>query len=283
MRLLTFLAKRFVAGDTMEEAAQAVKKLDSQGLCATLDVLGENVSDREGALKAKDAYLKLLDMIAEQKLNSNVSVKLTQMGLDIDLDFCTDNLRQIVEKAKGYDNFVRVDMEGSDYTDKTLDIFSRVYKDNKDSMGIVIQAYLYRSEKDIEKLNETKTSVRLCKGAYKEPESIAIKPMPSIRQNFMKLSKSLLSAGGYPAFATHDKWLIEELKQYVKDENIDKKKFEFQMLYGIRRKLSKKLADEGYKMRIYVPFGTHWFPYTMRRLRERKENVLFVIKNLFTD
>lgn len=282
MRLLTFLAKRFVAGDNIEEAKEAVKRLNDQGLLVTLDVLGENVFSKEDAIKARDAYLNLLDVISAGNLNANVSLKLTQMGLDIDPKFCADNLREIVKKAKSYNNFVRVDMEGTPYTQKTLDVFFAVYNEYKGYVGIVIQAYLFRSKEDIKKLSEASISVRLCKGAYKEPASLAIKEMKDIQKNYMELSKKLLVNGGYPAFATHDPKLIDELKGYMRETNIPKEKFEFQMLFGIRRKLAKKLADEGYKVRIYVPFGTHWLPYTLRRLRERKENVFFAIKNLFT-
>ncbi len=283
MRLLTFLAKRFVAGDTMKEAAAVVDRLNQNGLSATLDVLGENVSDKYGAIKAKDSYLDLLDLINSKKLNSNVSLKLTQMGMDIGREFCSENLRSIVERAKAYDNFVRVDMEGSLYTQKTIDIFNSVYKDYRGHVGIVIQAYLFRSEEDINFLNNINAPVRLCKGAYNESPSIAFKNMGSIRKNFMELTARLMSNGGYHALATHDPYLIEKVREYARNSGISKEKYEFQMLYGIKRKLSKKMADEGYRVRIYVPFGTHWLPYTLRRLRERKENVFFVLKNLFTD
>jgi proline dehydrogenase len=283
MRLLTFLAKRFVAGDTMEDAGEAVKKLNSSGIKATLDILGENVAKKEDAIKARDGYLNLLDFIDRSKLDSNVSLKLTMLGLDLDPKFCEENLRMIVKKAKSLSNFVRVDMEGTPYTQVTLDVFNNVYKEFKGNVGIVIQAYLFRSEDDVKFLNSLHVPVRLCKGAYKEPANLAIKDMKEIRKNFLGLSKKLLENGGYPAFATHDPFLIDEIKNYISSKNISKDKFEFQMLYGIRRKLSKRLADEGYKVRLYVPYGTHWLPYTIRRLRERKENVFFVVKSFFTD
>jgi proline dehydrogenase len=283
MRLLTFLAKRFVAGDTMEEAGEAVKKLNSSGIKATLDILGENVAKKEDAIKARDGYLNLLDFIDRSKLDSNVSLKLTMLGLDLDPKFCEENLRMIVKKAKSLSNFVRVDMEGTPYTQVTLDVFNNVYKEFKGNVGIVIQAYLFRSEEDIKFLNSLHVPVRLCKGAYKEPANLAIKDMKEIRKNFLGLSKKLLENGGYPAFATHDPFLIDEIKNYIASKNVSKDKFEFQMLYGVRRKLSKRLADEGYKVRLYVPYGTHWLPYTIRRLRERKENVFFVVKSFFTD
>lgn len=283
MRLLTFLARRFVAGDTIDEAKVAVKRLNDMGLLTTLDVLGENVSRKDDAIRARDAYLNLLATINAEKLNSNVSLKLTQMGLDLDLQFCTENLKKIVEKARALNNFVRVDMEGSPYTQKTLDVFNEVYKDFKGYVGIVIQSYLCRSREDIKFLNSLNAPVRLCKGAYKESSTIAYKNMKDVQKSYLDLSKKLLENGSHPAFATHDPKLIVELKNYVREKGISKDKFEFQMLYGIRRKLSKRLSDEGYKVRIYVPFGTHWFPYTMRRLRERKENVFFVLRNLFSD
>ena len=283
MRLLTFLAGRFVAGDTIEEAKDAVRKLNSNGLFATLDILGENVTNKEEAVKCRDSYIDLLEFIAGEKLNSNVSLKLTMLGLDLGQEFCTENLRAIVKKAKELNNFVRVDMEGSPYTQKTLDVFLDVYRDFKGHVGIVIQAYLFRSLKDIEYLGKIHAPVRLCKGAYKESKEIVYKNMNDIRKNFFELSKNLVLDGGYHAFATHDKTLIAMIKDYTREKGVAKDSFEFQMLYGIRRGLSKKLADEGYKVRIYVPYGTHWIPYTIRRLRERKENIIFVIKNLFTD
>ncbi len=281
MRLLTKLASAFVAGETPDEAMKVVKRLNEKNITGTLDVLGENVTNKEEADRAVQAYLDLLDTINQTRVRSYVSLKLTQMGLDIDDEYCYQNMVKIVEKAKKYNNFVRIDMEGSDYTQKTLDIFYRLHKEFNDSVGIVIQAYLFRSEKDIEDLNKIKARVRLCKGAYKEPPTIAYKKMKDIRKNFIKLAEMLFSNGNYPAIATHDDYLIDWTKNFVKEMGISNDKFEFQMLYGIRTKTQEKLAKEGYNIRIYIPFGTHWLPYFYRRLRERKENVWFVVKNLF--
>ncbi|MCP2521101.1 proline dehydrogenase family protein, partial [SCandidatus Aminicenantes bacterium Aminicenantia_JdfR_composite] len=277
MRLLTKLASAFVAGETPDEAMKVVKRLNEKNITGTLDVLGENVTNKEEADRAVQAYLDLLDTINQTRVRSYVSLKLTQMGLDIDDEYCYQNMVKIVEKAKKYNNFVRIDMEGSDYTQKTLDIFYRLHKEFNDSVGIVIQAYLFRSEKDIEDLNKIKARVRLCKGAYKEPPTIAYKKMKDIRKNFIKLAEMLFSNGNYPAIATHDDYLIDWTKNFVKEMGISNDKFEFQMLYGIRTKTQEKLAKEGYNIRIYIPFGTHWLPYFYRRLRERKENVWFVV------
>jgi proline dehydrogenase len=280
MKLLTRMAKSFVAGETVEDAFKAVKKLNEKGIMATLDVLGESVKNKEDSDKAVASYLDVLDAIPRAGVNSHVSLKLTQMGLDIDDEYCFENMVKILSRAKQYNNFVRFDMEGSPHTQRTLNIFYRV-REKFDNVGIVIQAYLHRSEKDIEDLNRAKAKVRLCKGAYKEPKEVAIKKMEIIRENFMTLAKILFERGVYPAIATHDDKLIQATKDYVAEHNISRDSFEFQLLYGIRSKTQQRLAEEGYKVRVYVPFGTHWLPYFYRRLRERKENVFFVIKNLF--
>lgn len=280
MKLLTRLAKSFVVGETIDEALKAVNKLNQRGIMATLDVLGESVKVKEDSDKAVRAYLDLLDGISRTGTSSHVSLKLTQMGLDIDDEYCYQNMIKIVSHAKNYNNFVRFDMEGSPHTQRTLDIFYRV-RERFDNVGIVIQAYLYRSEKDIQDLNRIKAKVRICKGAYKEPKEIAIKKMKDIRKNFMNLTQLLFENGIYPAIATHDDKLIQATKDYVAERGISKEDFEFQLLYGIRTKTQQQLAEEGYNVRIYVPFGTHWLPYFYRRLRERKENVFFVLKNMF--
>lgn len=280
MKFLTRLAKSFVAGETTDEALKTVRKLNDKEIMVTLDFLGESVKKREDAEKAVQAYLDLLAAIPQSGVNSHVSLKLTQMGLDIDDEYCYQNLVKICSRAKELNNFVRVDMEGSPHTQRTLNIFFRL-RERFDNVGIVIQAYLRRSEKDIEDLNRIKAKVRICKGAYKEPKEIAFKKMKDIRQNFLKLSDLLFKYGVYPAIATHDDKLIQATKDYVAGHNISVNDFEFQMLYGIRTKTQQKLAEEGYRVRIYVPFGTHWIPYFYRRLRERKENVWFVLKNLF--
>jgi proline dehydrogenase len=280
MRLITRMARSFVAGDTISDALEAVAVLGRSGVKATLDVLGESVKDRDTAEKAVAAYLELLDAIDQAGTGSHVSLKLTQQGLDIDPDYCYQNVRKIVQKAKLLGNFVRIDMEGTPHTQLTLDLFTRLRREF-DNVGIVIQAYLYRSEKDIADMIKVGARVRLCKGAYKEPKELAMKKMKDIRAHFTKLADILFREGDYPAIATHDFKLVQWTKDYVAAHGIPHDKFEFQYLYGIRTKSFQKLAAEGYRVRCYVPFGTHWLPYNLRRLRERKENVWFVIKNLF--
>lgn len=280
MKFFTRLAKSFVAGETVDEAMKAVKKLNEKGIMATLDVLGESVQERAQSDKAVASYLELLDAISRAGVKSHVSLKLTQMGLDIDDEYCFENMVKILSRAAEHNNFVRFDMEGSALTQRTLNIFYRIHE-RFDNAGIAIQAYLFRSEKDIEELNRRKAKVRLCKGAYKEPKEVAIQKMKDIRENFLKLEVMLFEKGVYPAIGTHDDKLIQATKDYAAKHNISREDFEFQLLYGIRTKTQERLAEEGYRVRIYVPFGTHWFPYFYRRLRERKENVFFVLKNLF--
>ncbi len=279
MKLLTWLARTFVAGDTVAEAIKAVTKLNEKKVMATMDILGESVKDKETAEKAVNAYLDLLEAIPRAGIASHVSLKLTQMGLDIDTEYCYQNVRQIVQKAKELGNFVRIDMEGTPHTQRTLDIFFRLRKDY-DNVGIVVQAYLYRTERDVQDLNAVKARVRICKGAYKEPKDLAVQKMNDIRANFRKLAESLFKDGVYPAIATHDDKLINWTKEYTAANNISNDNFEFQYLFGIRTKTFRKMAEEGYRVRCYVPFGTHWLPYTLRRLRERK-TVLFLVRNLF--
>jgi len=281
MKLLTFLAKRFVAGETMDKAIIAVKKLNGKKIKCTLDILGEDVTNKKEAEALANDYIALLEAIKKNKLDSHVSLKLTMMGLKVDKDFCLKNTERIVKKAKELKNFVRVDMEGSDVTQVTLDIFYALYKKYPENVGIVLQAYLFRAEKDTQDVIKKKARLRLCKGAYKEPAEIVYKKMDDIRVNFLKLSKMLLDKGNYPAIATHDKVLIGQVLDYIKEKKIKKDKYEFQMLYGIQRALQEKLAAEGHNVRIYVPFGTAWLKYTYRRLREKKENVFFVMKHFF--
>jgi proline dehydrogenase len=279
MKLLTWLARTFVAGDTVAEAIKAVQKLNQKKVMATMDVLGESVKDKETAEKAVNAYLDLLEAIPRAGIESHVSIKLTQMGLDIDTEYCYQNVLRIVQKAKELGIFVRVDIEGTPHTQRTLDIFLRLRQDY-DNVGIAVQAYLYRTEKDVQDLNAVKAKVRICKGAYKEPKDLAIPKMKDIRANFLKLAEILFRDGNYPAIATHDDKLINWTKEYTAANNISNEKFEFQYLFGIRTKTFRKMAEEGYRVRCYVPFGTHWLPYTLRRLRERK-TVLFLVRNLF--
>ena len=283
--LLPF-AKRFVAGAHQDQAIEAVKELNKLKLLATLDVLGEDVHDPEGAKTATKSYLDLLAGIEHHGVDANVSLKLSQMGLVISDKLAYDNICVLMDEARRLNNFVRIDMEGSNLTDKTLATFWRLRDQGYDNVGVVLQMYLYRTEKDIDKIIEKGGSVRLCKGAYKEPESIAWQNMADIRKNFVeqieKIFRALKNAGSnvYPAIATHDDNIISETKRLQAKYNIDRSAFEFQLLYGMRQSLAVQLAAEGYKVRSYVPFGIHWFPYFYRRIRERKENLYFVLKNI---
>jgi proline dehydrogenase len=278
-RILFFFARRFVAGLTMEEAVRAVRRLNQLGIRATLDVLGENVNLAQSAEMAVQSYLLTLDSIQKSGIDSNVSLKLTQMGLDISQELCFDNLKKICEKAAAHGNFVRIDMEGSDYTARTLDLFEKLFRIYP-NVGIVLQAYLHRTDKDLERILGLGARVRLCKGAYKEPPNVALQSMDDIRNEYCRQASSLLCHGNCPAIATHDDVLISWVKQYAKGQRIDSSRFEFQMLFGLRAETQKRLVEEGYQVRVYVPYGAHWLPYFYRRLRERKENVFFVTKNL---
>jgi proline dehydrogenase len=273
------VALRFVAGETIGEAVEAVRVLNRKGFAATLDYLGEMVTKREEAGHATQEYLKALRKIHENKLNSNVSLKLTQFGLAIDEDFCKNNVEQIVKLASELNNFVRIDMEGSPYTEATLRVFSTL-RQQYENVGIVIQAYLFRSEKDIRDVIQMHGRIRLCKGAYKEPPEISFKQKSGTDANFIKLMKVLLESGIYHGIATHDPAMIDATKKFALESNIEKNRFEFQMLYGVRRDLQENLLKEGYPVRIYVPYGEEWYSYLMRRMAERPANLLFVLRNL---
>ncbi|PCI39848.1 MAG: proline dehydrogenase [Elusimicrobia bacterium] len=281
MRALTFLASRFVAGDTAEDAVDAVAQLNSEGLKATLDFLGEDCESDAQAEAATLEYLSLLDAIHKAGLDCNVSLKLTQFGLNLDPEMAEFNLRRVLERAAATENFVRIDMESSTYTQVTIDLFKKVFADYK-NVGIVIQACLNRSEADIAELNALGARVRLCKGAYKEPASVAIQKKDLLNKNYDELAKSLLTNGTYPGIATHDEQRVQSVLSFAKEKNISGDAFEFQMLYGLRPQRWSELVADGWSMRVYVPYGTHWLPYFTRRLRERKENVLFVLKSLVT-
>lgn len=272
-------ARRFVAGENVGEAVPAVLELNRRGFFATLDYLGEMVNTREEAEHACREYLSALDEIQKSKANSNVSLKLTQFGLGMDEDLCQQNVEKVVIRAAELNNFVRIDMENSPYTDATLRILTNLRK-KYENVGVVIQAYLFRSEKDIENLIAMNTRVRLCKGAYKEPPDISFAKKEDTDSNFIKLMKILLTSGIYHGIATHDPNMIDATKQFVRQEGIGLDKFEFQMLYGIRRDLQDELIREGYGVRIYVPYGAEWYSYLMRRMAERPANLMFVLRNL---
>ncbi|MBO6584831.1 MAG: proline dehydrogenase family protein [Gracilimonas sp.] len=281
MKLPFILAKRFVAGESFTESIPKAKELNKKDLKLTLDLLGENIDDRQTATDTVDAYIRLLEGIKEQDLISSISIKLTMMGLDIDHDFTRENLFRLLDVAKAQDQFVRIDMEGSDHTQITLDIFKEAFERYGKHVGTVIQAMLHRSHNDIHELAEMGADIRLVKGAYSEPSKIALQNMPAIREAFKEQAKVLLEKTPFPRFGTHDDELIDWLKSYAAENEISKDRFEFQMLYGLREETMVQLSDEGYSARVYVPFGTDWFPYFKRRLMERKENVWFVLSTMF--
>lgn len=281
MKLPFILAKRFVAGESFQDAIPKAKQLNEKNLKLTLDLLGENVKDRNAAAETVASYIRLLNGINNQELTSSISIKLTMMGLDIDPSFCRDNLFKLLDVAKEYDQYVCIDMESSDHTQSTLDIFAEAHEKYTNNVGTVIQAMLHRSKKDINNLAEMGADVRLVKGAYKEPSDIALQNMPAIREAFKEYGKVLLNKTPYPRFATHDDELIEWVKSYTAEQAIPKDQFEFQMLYGLREETMIQLTEEGYNTRIYVPFGSDWLPYFTRRLTERKENIWFVLNTMF--
>jgi proline dehydrogenase len=277
-------ASRFVAGETVETAIEAVRDLNRRQITATLDLLGESVNHESDAAQARDTYLRMLDQIAESGVQSNVSVKLTQMGFDISEDACLANMSAILEKAKARQNFVRLDMESSAYTQRTLDFFrERLAPRYGPHVGVVIQSCLRRSEADIERLIEAGVRVRLCKGAYLEPADVAFSDKADVDKTYLRLMERLLERGNYPGLATHDQTIIGRARDFARARRIDSSRFEFQMLYGVRRDLQDSLRRAGYSVRVYVPFGTQWYPYLMRRLAERPANIAFFLGNVIRE
>ena len=277
-------ASRFVAGETVEEAVRAAHELGDRGIRASLDLLGESVEAEAEAVAARDQYLAMLDQMAAQGVEVNVSVKLTQMGLDIGEDLCQANMMRILDKAKELRGFVRLDMEGSAYTQRTLDFFvNRLFTTYGAYCGVVIQSALRRSESDIADLIAMKARVRLCKGAYLEPPAVAFPDKADVDKNYVLLMERLLLNGKYPGIATHDPAIIRHARQFVRRQDIGAERFEFQMLYGVRRDLQMRLRQAGYNMRVYIPFGTQWYPYLMRRLAERPANIAFILGNLIRE
>jgi len=272
------MARRFVAGETLDEAIMAVRACNSLGMYASLDYLGENVATTTDAQRARDAYLQIFDRIAEERLHANVSCKLTQLGLDLNSDFCEGLVFSIVERAAGYENFLRVDMESSQYTQRTIDVVKRVRSRNP-AVGTVIQSYLYRSEKDVQDLLSVGCRIRLCKGAYKESIEVAFARKKDVDGNFLRLMQMLLPSGFFHGIATHDAHMIAETIRFAASRGISKDDFEFQMLYGVRTDLQRRLVKDGYRLRVYIPYGRDWFPYFMRRLAERPANLGFFLRN----
>jgi len=277
-------ASRFVAGETLDTALPAVAALNAKGITASLDLLGESVSTEAEARRAGREYTEMLARIHERRLDANVSVKLTAMGLDISEDLCVSIIQGILDRAREYGTFVRLDMEGSAYTERTLRMFEdRLYPSYNQNVGIVLQSYLYRTQADTEQANERKCRVRLCKGAYQEPATVAYPEKADVDANYVRCMHALLQNGNYPGLATHDETIIAEAKRFARQHHIASDRFEFQMLYGVRRDLQEQLVREGYRMRVYVPFGTQWYPYLMRRLAERPANVAFMAANVMRE
>lgn len=289
------MAARFVAGEALPRAIEVVRELNQKGLNVTLDHLGEHVSDREGAIDAKDEILRILDRIEESQIRSGVSIKLTQIGMGLDEGLCADNLRQILQKARDLKNFVRIDMEESQYTTPTLGFYHQMVQQGyQDVVGVVLQSYLYRSEEDLREILDHHGKVRVCKGAYKEPPGVAYPKKSSVDENYDRLTEMLLDSSldanstvsedgkrpPIPAIATHDEDRIAFAKGYAEKIGLSKGGLEFQMLYGIRDDLQMRLVQEGYPVRVYVPYGTEWYPYFVRRLAERPANLWFFLSNL---
>ncbi len=274
------MAGRFVAGETLDQALAISRKINDEKIDITLDVLGESISNLAEAGQARDAYLRTLAAIHDSDIRGNVSLKLTQFGLDLSYEQCLANVEQLVARAAELKSFVRIDMESSEYTSRTLDLVKELHQ-RHGAVGTVIQAYLYRSKEDVEELCRRGIRVRLCKGAYLEPPSVAFPRKADVDRNYVELMKLLLDKGTYPAIATHDEDMIRETEVYAAAKKLPRDAFEFQMLYGIRRDLQRRLVAEGYRLRLYVPYGRAWYPYYMRRLAERPANIFFILRNIF--
>lgn len=279
-RIFRKTAWRFVAGETIEDAIRAAREAAVQGIKATMDLLGENTLSREDALRTTEEILAMMERIHAERAECNISLKLTQLGLVLDQDLCRENLMRIARRAAEFGGFIRVDMEDSGVTQVTLDVVLNVHREIP-NVGAVIQAYLYRSEKDVRLLIENRVGIRLCKGAYMEPATVAFRKKSDTDANYIRLTELLLDSGFYHGIATHDEAMIAATRKFAQENNIPKTRFEFQMLYGIRRDLQQQLARKGYNVRVYIPYGMRWYPYFMRRLAERPANILFIVRNLF--
>ena len=274
------LTARFVAGSHLADGVAVLTKLAADNVLTTLDCLGENVKSIEDAAHSRDAYLAALAEIEATKLPATVSIKLTQFGLDLSPEICETNVLALAQRARSIGSRVEVDMESSDYTDRTLELVTRIQALFPGHVRAVIQAYLFRSEGDIRMLSSKKIPIRLCKGAYREPANVAFAEKAEVDANYVKLMKLLLDEGTYPAIASHDEKIIDEAVRHIGEQKLDRERFEFQMLYGIRRDLQRKLVSQGFRLRLYVPYGDAWYPYFMRRLAERPANLIFLAKNL---
>ncbi len=274
------MSQRFVAGESLDQAVAAARVCNADGMKVSLDLLGESVTNADEARAARDAYLGIFDRIAQEQLDANVSMKLTQLGLDLDLELCQGMVEEIVSRAVGYGNFVRVDMEASAYTQRTIDVVKRV-RAKSPAIGVVVQSYLRRTESDVRDLLALGCRMRLCKGAYKEGPDVAFPAKADVDANYVTLMKMMLPSGIYHGIATHDPKMIAATQQFVAEKGIGKEAFEFQMLYGIRTDLQRELVKRAYNLRVYIPYGKDWFPYFMRRLAERPANMMFFVRNLF--
>ncbi|MEP0860886.1 MAG: proline dehydrogenase family protein [Ignavibacterium sp.] len=279
--IVGFFSRKYIAGETLEDGINVVKQLNAKGIYATMDVLGEAVKNKEESIDAKNKAMEVLDAIEKHKLMANLSIKPTQMGLLIDEEFAYQQILELVKRAHEINNFVRIDMEDSSTTDMTINLYKRIYQQYK-NVGVVIQAYLKRSFDDVVVLNKLGTNYRLCKGIYVEPASIAIKDRQAIRENYLKILKQMFIDGNYVGIATHDKYLIDEAYKMIRGMNIPKDKFEFQMLLGVREDLRDKINNDGYKIRIYVPFGKDWYAYSVRRLKENPSIAGHIVKSFLT-
>lgn len=278
-QVVHIFAKNYIAGEQLVDAIRVVKELNKKGISATVDVLGEAVTTKEECIQSKKECLQVLDAINENNLDANLSLKPTQLGLSIDKEFCFYQVAQILDRAKMYNNFVRIDMEDSPYTDSTINLFLKL-REKYSNVGIVIQAYLKRSFDDVKKLNVNGTNYRLCKGIYIEPEEIAIKDYQSIRDNYLKILKKMIDDGNYVGIATHDDYLVHNAYKIISEKNLSKDKYEFQMLYGVKEHLRDKINSDGHKVRIYVPFGVHWYKYSVRRLQENPQVAWYITKSI---
>jgi len=279
--MVRVFAGKYIAGEELQDAINLVKQLNSKGIFATLDVLGESIKNKEEAIEAKKKCIEVIEAIETNKLMANLSIKPTQMGLAIDEEFAFQQILEIVQKAKSFNNFVRIDMEDSPFTDPTLRVYKKL-NEKIGHVGVVLQAYLKRTLSDIEQLNKLGTNYRICKGIYVEPESIAYKKRQAIRDNFLKALRLMLENRNYVGIATHDDYLVGNSYKMIKEMNIPKDKFEFQMLLGVKEELRDKINSDGYKVRIYVPFGEDWFAYSIRRLKENPQIAGYVFKNIFS-
>jgi len=274
-------AKKYVAGDTLDDGVRVVKELNAKGIVATMDILGESITTRGEASETKVQYFELLEAIDKHKLDSNISIKPTALGLAIDVDYCKELVTEIIEKAKSYNNFVRIDMEDSPFTQVTIDMFQEL-RAKFDNVGIVLQSYLRRTYDDVVDLNKIGTNYRLCKGIYIEPEEIAFKGRQEVRDNFLKSLEKMFNDGNYVGIATHDDFLIKESYRMIEEKKIPKNKYEFQMLYGVTEYLRDKINSDGHKIRIYVPYGEHWYAYSIRRLQENPQVAWYIAKSIFS-